>query len=505
MSLGMRAMAASYAQLQTTSNNISNVNTRGYSRQEVELETAGGQFTGAGFFGKGVNVVTVKRAHDDFLTREAALTRSLAESDSARSSQLLELEKVFGTGEAGLGYAANQFFNTFADVASKPQDAAARQVALSKAGQLATNFNTAAWQIDELQNGVTQDLRSSVDQVNVLTKQIATLNQKITDARGLGQPPNDLLDQRELAIGDLSKLLQVSTIAADDGSVSVFMGGGQALVLGSQTTPLVAMADAYDSSRVAIGLNGAGGVKQVSTSLLSSGSISGLIAFQNTDLSDARNLLGQMALSIGLQVNQQQGLGLDLLGQTGAAIFRFGTTAGLPVVPARSSSSNTGTGSVSLTLQAPSTLDAAKVSSVQPADYELIADGLGGFQMTRLSGGVADPLYTPVAVTNGSVVDGFRISISGTPAANDRFLLQPAGSAARDLHLDMLNPKLLAAAAPLSATAGAANRGTGATAAVLADSTASARNPHVPATRSFPGFRIVVNAVLGELVRGVGA
>ena len=108
-SLGTRALSAAFAQLQTTGNNIANVNTRGYSRQEVELASSSGQFTGAGFFGRGVDVVTVTRAHDDFLTQQAALTRSQASGDSARSDQLKQLEKVFGIGEAGLGYSAAQF------------------------------------------------------------------------------------------------------------------------------------------------------------------------------------------------------------------------------------------------------------------------------------------------------------------------------------------------------------------------------------------------------------
>ncbi len=484
-SLGVRAMSASYAQLQATGHNIANVNTPGYSRQQAELQTSGGQFTGAGFFGKGVDVATISRAHDAFLTREAALTRSLAASDTAHSEQLLRLEKVFGVGESGLGYAAAQFFSAFADVATKPQDESARQVALSRAGQLATRFSTAADQLDNLQAGVTQDLRASVEQVNVLTQRIGTLNQRISDARGLGQPPNDLLDQRELAINELSQFLQVTTIGAEDGSLSVFMGGGQAIVLGAQSTPLVAMPDPYDVSRVALGVSGPGGDRQVPTSLLQGGSISGLLAFQSKDLTDARNLLGQLALAVGQQVNDQQGRGLDLLGQTGAAMFRYGTASGLPTLAARESSANTGTGTVSLTLQTPATLAGAQVSSVQASDYELRADGLGGFQLYRLNGGAVDTDYAPRTVVNGDLVDGFQINISGTPAAGDRYLLQPAGSAARDIRVDISNPKLIAAASPLSATVGIANLGTGSILALEAESTAAGSHPNLPATLSF--------------------
>jgi len=484
-SLGTRALGAAFAQLQTTGNNIANVNTRGYSRQEVELAASNGQFTGAGFFGRGVDVVTVTRAHDDFLTHEAALARSQASADSTRSDQLTQLEKVFGIGEAGLGHAATQFFNAFTDVSTRPQDETARQVVLARAGDLASRFNAAAQQIDTLQAGVTQQLQVSVTSVNSLTEQIAALNKRIVDARGLGQPPNDLLDKRDTAINDLGQYLQVSTVAADDGSLSVFLGGGQSLVVGAQTTKLAAMTDPYDATRAVIGATGQNGNRQLPNSLLTSGSISGLLRFQNSDLTDARNQLGQLALGVGQQVNEQQSQGLDLLGQPGAAIFRFGNVSGAPVISGRSLATNTGSGSISMTLQAPAALSAAKVSSVQASDYEVQADGAGGFQLYRLSGGVPDPAYAPRAVLNGDVVDGFQINISGTSAAGDRFLLQPAGSASRDLRLDMTSPKLIAAASPLSVTAGSSNRGTGSVLTLAADSATSGSHPKLPATLQF--------------------
>ena len=484
-SLGTRALSAAFAQLQTTGNNIANANTVGYSRQEVELAASNGQYTGAGFFGRGVDITTVTRAHDEFLTHQAALARSQAAGDSARSDQLVQLEKVFGVGEAGLGYSATQFFNAFTDVSTKPQDETARQVVLARAGDLASRFNAAAQQLDTLQTGVTQQLQVSVASVNSLTDQIAALNKRIVDARGLGQPPNDLLDKRDTAISDLSQYLQVSTVAADDGSLSVFLGGGQSLVVGTQTTKLIALSDPYDATRVVIGVKGQNGPRQVSESLLTAGSIAGLLRFQNSDLTDARNQLGQLALGIGQQVNEQQSLGLDLLGQPGAAIFRFGDVSGAPVIAGRSLATNVGSGSISLTLQSPSALAAAQISGVQASDYEVQADGAGGYQLYRLSGGVPDQSYAPRAVVNGDIVDGFQINISGTASAGDRFLLQPAGSAARSVRLDITSPKLIAAASPLSVTADSANKGTGSVLALSAASASAGSHPNLPATLRF--------------------
>jgi len=227
LSIGARAMSANYAALQVTGNNVANANTAGYSRQSVELATSLSQQTGSGFFGKGVDVATVTRAHSDFLTREAATTAALAAADDARNKQLLQLEKVFPTGENGLGYAAQQVFNAFVDVSNKPQDSAARQVALARVGDLAAQFRGASEQLDSIQAGITQDLKTGVASLNSLTTRIADLNGKIALAKGSGHEPNTLLDQRDQAIADLSKIVQVTTVAAADGSVAVFLGGGQ--------------------------------------------------------------------------------------------------------------------------------------------------------------------------------------------------------------------------------------------------------------------------------------
>ena len=187
LSIGARAMTANYAALQVTGNNIANANTAGYSRQSVELATSFSQQTGSGFFGKGVDVATVTRAHSDFLTREAATTASLAAADDARNQQLQQLEKVFPTGEDGLGYAAQQVFNAFVDVSNKPQDSSARQVALARVGDLAAQFRSASDQLDSLQAGVTQDLKTAVASVNSLT--LADRRAQRQDRQRPGQRP----------------------------------------------------------------------------------------------------------------------------------------------------------------------------------------------------------------------------------------------------------------------------------------------------------------------------
>ncbi|MEO6743990.1 MAG: flagellar hook-associated protein FlgK [Caldimonas sp.] len=485
LTIGSKAMSASYAALQVTGNNISNSNTVGYSRQSAMLETSLGQFSGSGYFGKGVDVTTVTRAHSDFLTREAATSQSMAAGDAARSEQLQRLETVFPTGEAGIGYAAATAFNAFVDVANKPQDASARSVALARVGDLAALFRTADEQLNALQAGVTIDLKTSVTSINGLTRQIAGLNQQIASMQGNGHEPNDLLDKRDLAINELSKYLQVSTIAADDGSLSVFMNGGQRLVLGGEASTLAAVPDAYDPAKVQLGITEAGQTRALPSGFVTGGSVAGLLRFQNSDLPDARNLLGQMAAAISGRLNQQQALGLDL-GQppgSGAPLLSVGSPG---VSPA---STNAQAGGVAVAsyingsgVRVPSvSLTIVDSDALRASDYELRsdpADPAGTYRLTRLSDG------TSQSVVSGAVVDGFRVDVATPlPVARDRFLLQPVAPAISHIRRVLDDPAGLAAASPVTATVANANTGTAAVASLSAIS--PSLNPNLTATITF--------------------
>ena len=451
MSIGMRAMTANYAALQTTGHNIANANVEGYSRQQVELASAGGQYTGAGFFGKGVDVATVTRSHNEFLTREAATSKSQAAGDQARLQQLDRLEKVFPPGEQGLGYAAGALLNAMVDLASRPQDASGREVVLARVQDLASRLATAGAQLDSLQNGVAQDLKTGVAAVNQLTQRVADINEQIAALSGRGQPANDLLDQREQLVSQLSAYVQVTTIPASDGSLGVFMAGGQRLVLGSQATPIAVVADPHDVQRQGIGIMDNGVARPLPSELVGAGSLGGLLRFQNEDLASARNQLGQFATALSASLNQQQALGLDLRNPPGSGAPLL--AVGAPIALAAASNGRDAAGNflafVSITIT-----DAAQL---QASEYELRNDPAtaGQYLLTRRSDGVQR------SIASGDVVDGLTITV-GTPApsANDRFLLQPVTRAANDARRVLSDPRGLAAASPLEAVRGVANGGT---------------------------------------------
>lgn len=485
LNIGARAMNASYAALQTTGNNIANVNTAGYSRQQVELETTYSQRTGSGFFGKGVDVATVTRAHSAFLTREAATTQSLAAADSARASQLRQLETVFRTGEAGLGYAAQTMFNAFADIATRPGDSAARQTALARVDELARRFRGASEQIDAIQRGIADELRSSVGQINAITSRIADLNRRIVTVQGTVHTPNDLLDQRDLAVNDLSKLVQVTTVASADGSVGVFLGGGQKLVLGGDATALAVVGDAFDPAKLQLGVTEGAMTRAFPDGYVAGGSVAGLLRVQNHDLGDARGLLGQLASTIAAELNRQQSLGLDLGNppSAGAALLAISPPR---VAPSTGNAMLAGVAVASYIdgfgVRVPSvSITTVDSRALQPSDYELSADPslpAGQYRLTRLSDRQTQ------TVTSGQVVDGFRIDVVlPLPVARDTFRLQPVSTAAASMTSLLEDPRGIAAAAPVMATLPATNTGTAAVRSLAAVNPSI--NPNLTATLTF--------------------
>jgi len=453
MSLGMKAMAASYAGLQTTGHNIANANTDGFSRQQVVLTTPEGQFTGAGFFGRGVLVQSITRSHDAFLTREAATARSISAMDGARLSQLQRLEEVFQLGENGLGAATGELMDAFTDLANRPDDLSSRQVVLARARDLADRFAEAGQALDTVQDGVSAALRVSVAQINSLGQNIAEVNRRIADLKGLGQPANDLLDERDRLLSRLSEQVQVTRMEASDGTMSVFIGGGQRLVLGTQATELKLFQDGSDPSRMAVALAEGSTRRYLDESALGGGALTGLLRFQNTDLVEARARVGQLAASVGGAVNAQQQRGLNLQPPAGSVpsspMFDIGEPRVLNNLANQRDGSGAYIGSVGISIIDSTQLQASEYS------LEETSSGSGSWVLTRLSDG------RQVPVADGDEVDGLRISFGAPgPQDGDRFRLQPVSRAANGFAALLDDPLDIAAAAPLVATPSPANTGT---------------------------------------------
>jgi len=449
LNIGTRALVANQTVLQTTGNNIANVNTPGYSRQTAVLQTVQGQFTGGGYIGKGVDVATIERTYSAFLTRQAALAGSTSAADTARAEKLKQLEGIFPGGSSGLGAAVNDMLNAFSDVASAPTDLTARTVALTRVSETASRMRSAAQTLDDLQLGVQQELEQKVSAVNSLASSIAAVNDKIARVQGNGQTPNDLLDQRDQLVRDLNSYIQTSSVAASDGTLGIFIGGSQALVLGTTAAPLSLVADDFNDplkNKLAISRNG------VSVTLdearLGGGEVSGLLRFENTDLAEGRNLLGRLTLAVSTGMNAQHKLGLDLDGNVGGNLFTPTdlNAAGIILKP---------------TGQATSTTLALAISDVTQfvaSDYEVYFSSATAGNITRKSDGVVTAF--DFGVTSPVVLDGLSLTKDVVNASiGDRFLLKPFSSSASDIRSEFSTPRSLAVARPFVGKMGATNTG----------------------------------------------
>ncbi len=446
--IGTSALLAFQRAIGTTSNNIANSATEGYSRQRTEMANRPPQFMGGSYMGQGVDVSTIRRISDDFVNtqlRNAISTQSNAEARAALAGRI---DDLLGSSSSGLTPVLQDFFDAAQDVANDPTSSAARTVFLTEAESLAERFGAIDRRLQEQREIINGQIRTGVNEVNSLTDAIAGLNREIVSKSTQGTP-NDLLDQRDRLLNQLAEKIDVRVTEQDDGAVNVFVGNGQAVVLGGNNRELVADALSGDPLSPDIGLATAGDPVNI-TRFVQGGELGALLETRSGVIDRAQNTLGQLALNVGAEYNAQNRLGLDLNDQLGGDIFGLGD----PTV--RAARNNT-------------TADMPEVAfvdsrAVTTSDYRLSYDG-ADYELRRLSDGEL------VASGNGVLeADGISVdtgTIAGA-ADGDNWLIQPTRNGARDLSVVMTRPEGIAAAAAVRADLGEDNTGDAAIASVQA-------------------------------------
>ncbi len=452
LNIGTLALQANQVALQTIGNNIANVNTTGYSRQSVVVSTVVGQFTGAGYIGKGVEIQTIQRNYDQFLTRQSTLAASTQSADTTRSDYLTQLSNIFQGGTNGIGQSINDMLNSMSDVASTPTDITARTVVLTRVDETTRRLRDASQSLDDLQTGITQALNEKINSVNTLAQNIADVNEQIALAQGKGQPPNDLLDKRDQLIHDLNKYIQTTSVPADDGTVGIYIGGSQSLVLGSSTSKLALSPtkdDFGDPQQNKLTVTRDGLSVTMDEKVLGGGEVSGLLRFQNNDLVEGRNLLGRLTTAVTTTLNNQHKLGLDLNGQVGQNLFTPVNVNNI-LVPLPPAATNATAPAAALTL------NIADATQFVASDYQVKV--LSGTQVsvTRMSDGTSKT-FDPTA--GNPTFDGLTLTGLASATAGDRFLLKPFASAATNIAREFSSPSALAVASPIVGKMGANNTG----------------------------------------------
>jgi flagellar hook-associated protein 1 FlgK len=452
LNIGLTGLNAAQAGLLTTGHNISNVGTVGFNRQSVQQTTNDPQFSGVGFFGQGTRIETIKRSFNQFLENQVLSADNRRAEFEAFGAQIGQINNLLADPEAGLAPALENFFAGVQEVAANPSDVPARQAMISSAQALVSRFQILDTRLSEIRDGTESEIAGSVDQINTLASAIAEMNQKILVAQSAGPdiPANDLQDQRNVLIAELNQLIKVTTVPEDDGSLSVFIGSGQSLVLGQQVSRLGALRSTNDPNRLAVSLiSQNGSATEIPENLLNGGRLGGLLAFRREGLDPARNQLGLSALALAEAFNAQHRLGSDLDGVIGQDFF---ASPAIAVSPA---------GAVTVAI-APQGLGALTGSG-----YELINEDGTNFTLIRLSDRTRVINNAPLPAT----IDGLQLS-GVTLGIGQSALIEPTRFAARDLSVAITDVRKVAAGAPVLPNVPLSNGGTGRIESLTINSTA---------------------------------
>lgn len=424
LNIGKSALAAAQVGVSVTGHNIANAATPGYSRQEVVQTTAQSQSFGFGYLGRGAEVSQIKRNYNDFLAQQFNNAQSASSSTNTYAAQMSQIDNILADASGGLSPSFQQFFSSIQALSSNPGDAATRQAVISSAQSLVNRFASVGNRLDEIRAGVNAELKGSTSLVTSYATQIASLNDSISLAVATNSinTPNDLMDQRDLLISELNKLVKTDIYEQDDGSYNVFVGNGVPLVVGNTSYGLTTVNSSTDPTRLEVAYV-SNTVSPLSDSSLTGGKIGGLLQFRSGSLDNIQNQLGQIATVFAETFNAQHELGFDAAGVAGTAFFN------VPSPQTYGHSGNSGSAALSVSI--------SSATAMTSSDYRIQYDG-ANYNITRLSDNTVQSF-----ASLPQTVDG--LTINGTFTSGDSFVIQPTRNSATALSLAITDVSKVAA------------------------------------------------------------
>lgn len=314
LSIALSGLSASQDALETTSNNVANANTPGYSREVTELEPGAPIVYGSLSIGTGVEVNQIESLRDPVLEIQINQQTQQDNSLNAQLTQLQQIQSGFSSATSGIGADISNFFSAVQQLSSDPSDLSVRQSVLTAAGNVATDFNTAANNLTTQQSNLNQTVVDDVGQVNTLTAQIASVDQQISELQNTNGSANTLVDQQTNLINQLSALIDVQQISTGNGGIELTTSNGTALVSGSQSFALSTQVGSDGTEQVMSG-------SQDITSTITGGSLAGTIQIRDQEIPGILSQLDQLAAGFANAVNSANAQGYDLNGNQGGNIF----------------------------------------------------------------------------------------------------------------------------------------------------------------------------------------
>ena len=325
LNAGRGSLLAQQKALEVTGHNIANVNTPGYSRQIVNLAANEPIQWGSGLVGTGVKATEAARIYDRFLGLQINNENQHLGRWEAKKGTLERVEIIFDESSGyGLNQAMSEFWNAWQDLANNPSGNVERVTLLAKSETMANTFNNMYSSLEQIQKDVDVSIGGSVEDINLLTRQIADLNRKIVDVEVAGQSSNDYRDSRDLLLKELSSMIDINTFEKSDGSVTVAIKGGKPLVDGSYSWDLSTETNVQGFKDI-VWVDDDGNTTNV-TDDISGGKLRGWIEARDVSVPEYLRRLDNLAEKIISEVNALHSSGFGLDGSTGNDFF-IGTSA----------------------------------------------------------------------------------------------------------------------------------------------------------------------------------
>lgn len=405
LSISLAALSAAQAGIRTTQQNISNVNTPGFRRQQVNYSNSTPFYSGMVTAGSGVKVDGVSRIYDRFLENQVLLSQAQLSRYDAYATYTSQVDSLLGNSYTGLSTGLNDFFGAANEVANDPTSVAARQMLLTSGENLAGRINNLNDVMAGMQSGMNNQMSAIADQVSNYAKHVAQLSDQIALQEGTtGQTANDLRDMRDQVAAEINKLVNVTSFTQQDGTYGLYIGSGQPLVVGNTASTMVMKTDPVDPRQQVPALVVNGVQIPLNTTLITGGQLGGMLSFREEVLNPAQQDLARMAASFAMAFNTQHRAGFDQDGAAGSNFFAN------PAVP------QTGTTPAI-------NLDLVDDRQLIPGNYQLSFDGSNYTLVNGQDASVIGTYASLGSLNTALATRGFQLSAapSGAGAWNINF------------------------------------------------------------------------------------
>lgn len=317
VNIALSGMNASRVALDVTAQNVANVNTPGYSRQQAMMASVGGSKYDHLSAGMGVEVTSIRRVTDQFLVKQVWSTNSLQSYMGAIS----QLENTLGADGFNLSAGLDTLYAALNDATVKPESIPYRQQIINESEALARRFNTLTESLHNQHKDMNDQRNAAISHANGVMSNIAQVNKQIVEMQGTGGNPAQLMDTRDALIGELSKLVEVKTTDQADGSIQVTLTSGQPLVMGGDFSQLKAIPDPTDAYMASLHVEFGKQTFAVSGSV--GGNVGAISDYQTEVLKPYKNAIDDMAKALADEFNSVLASGTDLQGNPGTTLFSY--------------------------------------------------------------------------------------------------------------------------------------------------------------------------------------